>query len=139
MRHPRIRLHRRDGSVHTPELCPGSESCYTLFTTADVWLADKIVWFEHTGIRVELPRGFIAIVQPHHFALTRGLFVSQAHPITSDNSGDEVRVMVTTLIGTLRGVERKLMDAHTPLANLQIVRAPDCLARVFVDGVDIEV
>lgn len=128
---PKITFTRIDPFAPTPELCPTSENSYTIFANSRIWLGDRITQIVKTGLRVEMPRGFIGVIQPHMYALTRGMFVGAAHPITADYDG-ELELIAVSLTGVLSPAFSKLLvDMEAPLAILQIVRAPDVLAVMY--------
>lgn len=130
-RKPKITFTRIDPFAPTPELFPSSENSYTIFANSRIWLGENITQIVKTGIRVEMPRGYVGVIQPHMYALTRGMFVGAAHPITADYDG-ELELIAVSLAGVLSKQFSKLVfEMDTPLAILQVVRAPDVLAVMY--------
>ncbi len=124
---PRVLFKRLHPTAFQPEVFPETEASFTLFAPESITAAD---WIRQVSTRlsITLPTNYIAIVQQHPFAMSKGLLVFATQPITSFSDG-AIQLSVVNLARAAAPVRPSdkgiiLIPRGGPLAILTVVRAP---------------
>lgn len=104
-----------DAGARQPTRGTEGSSGYDLYAPEDVYIVPQQVVVIHTGVRIELPRGFEGQVRPRSSLAKRGLWVSLG-TIDSDYRG----VIGATMIN--HGRESQKLKAGDRVAQLVIAR-----------------